>query len=243
MAVAALGAGYMLLSGANLARTTNANGAQLAQAGRIGLTAAAGAMLCALLFFLDAAFRDAAITIGPARINTFPLMVGAFGGFALTLVAAAWPWRFAATGVALVYYLIDLVVFLVVPPITDALVVAEHQTYLDGGRPTLVVVSWLWPLALIVGAAAIDLAFWLAQRRGMPPSTTKRWVIVAAVVGLALTVLVDPLYLAIGVLAPMQFGGAGVLLALAALLLGALGAWGGSWLGLELGASLGRAER
>jgi hypothetical protein len=242
MAVAALGAGYMLLSGANLARSTHTNGTQLALAGRIGLTVAAGAMLCALLFFLDASFDDAAFQLGPATINTFPLMVGAFGGFALALVAAAWPWRFAATGVALVYYLIDLVVFLVVPPITDALLVAEHQSYFRG-RPTLVVVSWLWPLTLIVGAAAIDLAFGYARRRGLPVPTTKRTVIVAAVLGLVLTVLVDPLYLAIGVVSLLRADGAGALLALAALLLGALGAWGGSWLGLELGASLGRAER
>jgi hypothetical protein len=239
MSIAALGAAYMLLSGANLAKAIGATVA--ARAGRIGATVAVAAMLFALLFYLDASFDAAAIPLGNASINTFPLMVGAFGGFALTLVAAGWPSRFAATGVALVYYLIDALVFLAVPPLTDALVVAEHQSYRHGVRPSLVVVSWLLPLTLIVGAAAIDLAFGYARRKGLPVSTTKRLVIVTAVIGLVLTALLDPLYIAIGVLSSRQ--GGGPLLALAALLLGGLGAWGGSWLGLEVGASLRRAER
>jgi hypothetical protein len=241
MAIAALGDVYLLTSGANL--VGGAGATALIRAARIGATIAVAAMLCTLYFFLDAAFDAAAIPLGPVSINTFPLMVGAFGGFALTLVASGWPSRFAATGVALAYYLLDALVFLAVPPLTDALVVAEHQSYRRGEHPPLVVVSWLMPLTLIVGAVAIDLAFGYARRHGLPTSATRRVVIVAAVIGLALSVLLDPIYLGLGIFSVMRDGGVGLLLALAAPLLGALGAWGGSWLGLEIGASLLRTER
>ncbi len=108
-------------------------------------------------------------------------------------------------------------------------------------HPTLVVVSYLWPLTVIVGAAAIDLAFGYARRNGLPAPATRRVVIASAVIGLIVTLLLDPLYLIAGVVSLIRDGAA--LLALAALLLGALGAWGGSWLGLEVGATLRRAER
>ena len=241
MAIAALGDVYLLTSGASLARGAGAT--TLVRAARIGATIAVAAMLCTLYFYLNAAFDDAAIPLGTVSINTFPLMVGAFGGFALTLVASGWPARFAATGVALAYYILDALIFLAVPPLTDALVAVEHQSYRRGEHPTLVVVSWLMPLTLIVGAAAVDLAFGYARRHGLPTSATMRLVIVAAVIGLVLTVLLDPLYLGIDFFPALSDAGGGLLLAFAAPLLGALGVWGGSWLGLEVGASLQRIVR
>jgi hypothetical protein len=241
MAIAAFGDVYLLASGANLARGVGAT--TLARAARIGATIAVAAMLCTLFFFLDAAFDDAAIPLGTVSINTFPLMVGAFGGFALTLVASGWPSRLAATGVALAYYLLDALIFLAVPPLTDALVLAERQSYRRGQHPTLVVVSWLMPLTLIVGAVAVDMAFGYARRHGLRTPATKRLVMVAAVIGLALAVLLDPLYLGLGVLSALSDAGDGLLPALAAPLLGAVGAWGGSWLGFDVGASLQRIER
>ncbi len=242
MSIVALGTAYMLLSGANLAGATGATWP--ARAGRIGVTVAAAALLCALLFFLDAAFRDAAIQLPHHRIDTYPLMVGVFGGFALALVAAAWPWRFAATGVALVYYLIDAIVFLAVPPLTDALVVAEHQSYLDGQRPTEVVVSLLWPLTLIIAAVLIDLAMGVARRRGWAAQQAGALVRWAAAIGCFLVALLHPIYVPFSLsIAHRFFDGPAVVAVALALLLGAAGGWVGSWLGLEVGASLRRAER
>jgi hypothetical protein len=248
MSIVALGAAYMLLSGANLAEATGTTGTTgatwPARAGRIGVTVAAGALLCALLFFLDAAFDDAAIRLPNHQIDTYPLMVGAFGGFALALVAAAWPWRFAATGAALAFYLIDAVVFLAVPPLTDALVVAEHQSYRHGGHPAIVVVSFLWPLTLIVGAALIDLAMGQARRRGWTARQTTARVRWAAALGGFLVPVLYPIYVSFSLSnAQDTFAGPAVLALALALLLGAAGGWLGSWLGLEVGASLRRAER
>jgi hypothetical protein len=170
-------------------------------------------------------------------------MVGAFGGFALALVAAAWPWRFAATGVALAFYLIDAAVFLAVPPLTDALVVAEHQSY-RRGHPAIVVVSFLWPLTLIVAAALIDLAIGIARRRGWTATQTTARVRWAAALGGFLVPLLYPIYVSFGLSnARDDFAGPAVVAVALALLLGAAGSWLGSWLGLEVGSSLRRAEK
>jgi hypothetical protein len=236
MSIAALGVAHLLLSGANLADGTAL--ARATRAARIGALVAIAGMLCALMFFLDAAFDDAAITIGPLTVDTYSLMVGGFGGFALALAVAAWPARFTALGVAAAYYAFDLVVFLVVPPLTEALRVAEHQVYKDGGRPTLVVVSWLMPATLIIGAAAIGYAANRARRLQLPAAALRARVGRAAVVGLLLTVVLHPIYLLITI--GNLSNGPGWLLGL---LLGAAGAWLGSRLGLEVGQSLRQVER
>jgi len=234
MAIAALGAAYMLLSAANLAAASGA--AWPARAGRVGAPIAAAVLLCVLMFYLDAAFDDAAFHLGGVTINTFPLMVGLFGGFAFALVVRAWPGRFAATGVAVVFYLVDALVYLVVPPLTDALVAVEHETY-RRGHPGYVVMSLLWPFTLIVAAALIDLAAGFARRRGWSGTRADRAILAAAAVGLVLVAALDPLYLGI------TLDAGNYLTLAAALLIGAAGAWAGGRLGLDTGASLARVER
>lgn len=241
MAVVALGAAYMLLSGANLAHTVGMT--RLAPLGRVGLTVAAAAMVSALLFFLDAAFSNASLWLGGLRVDTYPLMVGLFAGFGLALVAAAWPGRFAASSVALVFYALDLLVFVAVPPLTAALVVAEQQSYRHG-PPAEVLVSVLWPLTLILLAGAIDLTMGLARARAWSWRRTVSVVRWAAATGTVLVVLLYPIYVPTSLAYARRFDdGHAALALLAAVVLGAAAGWLGSWLGLELGASLGRAER
>jgi hypothetical protein len=243
MAIAALGVVHLLFSGANLASDTRLAGA--ARAARIGALVAIAAMLCALLFFLDASFDDAAINIGSITIDTYSLMVGGFGGFALALAVAAWPTRFTALGVAAAYYAIDLAAFLFIPPLTEALRVAENQVYRRGHPPTMVIVSWLMPVTFIIAAAAIDFAVHRARRAGLPAAALRRRIVWAAVVGLLLTVVLDPIYLLLSVRGLINGVGwvAGLLVLAAGLALGAAGAWLGSGLGLDVGTSLQRVER
>lgn len=238
MSIVALGVCYLLLSGANLAVGVGLSTA--ARAGRLGVSVALAGMLVALFFYLDASFSNAAISLGAVRIDTFALMVGAFGGFALALAVAALPWRLGATSVVTAYYAIDLVVFLLVPPLTDALVIAENQTY-RRGHPTFVVVPELMPLTLILAAGALDFAAGHARRLQLSALARRHSIQVAAVIGLGLTALLDPLYLAHDL--PGGRFLARLALFVVALLLGLVGAWLGSWLGLDVGDALARAER
>src|SRR5205807_2937325 len=103
MSVAAYGVAHLLLSGTNLASGTWQTGA--GRAGRIGVSVALASLIWILFFFLDAAFDDAAIHIGGVTIDTFALIIGGFGGFALALAVTAVPSRFAASRVVAAYRL------------------------------------------------------------------------------------------------------------------------------------------
>lgn len=246
MSIAAYGVAHLLLSGANLADGTWQTGT--ARAARIGVSVALASMIWILLFFLDAAFGDAAIHIGGVAINTFALMIGGFGGFALALAVTAIPSRFAASGVVAAYYAIDLAVFLIVPPLTDALRVAEHQSYLRGRPPQFVVVSFLAPILLIVAGAAIDFAVHRARRAHLPAAALRRRVQWAAVIGLLLAALLHRIYALsmIGSIVSQESASQRLLASLAAvaaLVLGGAGAWFSSGLGLDIGSALRQAER
>jgi hypothetical protein len=237
---------YLLLSGANLAQGRWPAGAR--RAGRIGVSLALASIIWVLFFFLDAAFNDAAIRLGGVTIDTYPLMIGTVGGFALALAVTAIPWRFAASGVVAAYYAIDLAVFLFVPPLTEALRVAEHQSYRRGHSPAFVVDSYLAPILLIAAGAAIDFAVYRARRADAPAATLRRRVQRAAMVGLLLAVLVNLLYVPITIgNITSQDGTAQMVLAslafVVALVLGAAGAWLGSGLGLNMGPAFQQAER
>ncbi|MGZ3678337.1 MAG: hypothetical protein ACXWQR_07185 [Ktedonobacterales bacterium] len=246
MSVAAYGVAHLLLSGANLAGGTWLAGA--GRAGRIGVSVAFASMIWILFFFLDAAFDDAAIHIGGGAIDTFALMIAGFGGFALALAVTAVPSRFAASGVVAAYYAIDLAVFLFVPPLTEALRVAEHQTYRRGQPPQFVVVSFLAPILLILAGAAIDFAVQRAGRAHAPAAALRRRVQRAAVVGLLLAALLNLLYvpIMIGTIVSQDSAPQTLLASLAvaaALVLGVAGAWFSSGLGLDIGTALREAER
>ncbi|MGZ3602245.1 MAG: hypothetical protein ACXWQ5_21920, partial [Ktedonobacterales bacterium] len=191
---------------------------------------------------------DAAIHIGGGAIDTFALMIGGFGGFALALAVTAVPSRFAASGVVAAYYAIDLAVFLFVPPLTEALRVAEHQTYRRGQPPQFVVVSFLAPILLILAGAAIDFTVQRARRAHAPAAALRRRVQRAAVVGLLLAVLLNLLYvpLMISTIVSQDSAPQTLLASLAvaaALVLGVTGAWFSSGLGLDIGTALREAER
>jgi hypothetical protein len=246
MGIAAYGVAHLLLSGANLAGGTWQTGA--ARTARIGVSVALASMIWILFFFLDAAFDDAAIHIGGVDINTFALMIGGVGGFALALAVTAIPSRFAASGVVAAYYAIDLAVFLFVPPLTEAVRVAEHQAYRRGQPPQFVVVSFLAPILLIVAGAAIDFAVYRARRAHLPAAALRRRVQRAAVIGLLLAALLSRLYVPIMISTIVSQDGTPLrllasLAAVAALVLGGAGAWFSSGLGLDIGTALREAER
>lgn len=246
MSIAAYGVAHLLLSGANLAGGAWRVGAE--RAVRIGVSVALASMIWILFFFLDAAFGDAAIHLGGVDINTFALMIGGFGGFALALAVTAIPSRFAASGIVAAYYAIDLAVFLIVPPLTEAIRVAEHQSYLRGRHPQFVVVSFLAPILLIVAGVAIDFAVHRARRAHVSVAVLRKRVQWAAVIGLLLAALLSRLYVPfmIGTILSQDSTSQRLLAALAAvvaLVLGGAGAWFGSGLGLDIGTALRQVER
>jgi hypothetical protein len=246
MAIATLGAAYMLRSGASLA--ARAGAAATARAGELGVIGALAALMSMLLLFLDAALANLYLSFFGLPISVFPLMVGIFGMFALTAVVRAVPWPGAASVAVGVYYLLDLLVFLAVPPLTDALVVAEHQTY-RSGPPQLVVVSAVWPLSLIVAAVLLDIAARRVRRRRLTGTAASRPLLLAAVLGTILVPLLDPFFLSRG-LSRVTKGGLGhhglllvVVVLLLALLLGAAAAWLGGRVGVDVGDSMAATGR
>ena len=246
MAAAALGTAYMLRSSAVLA--ARAGQAARARAGELGTIVALGLLTSMLLLFLDAALANLYLVLAGLRVSVFPLMLGAFGMFPLAVALRSVPWPRAATAAVVVYYALDLVTFLAIPPLTNALVVAEHQTY-RVGPPHVVVVSLVWPLSLIVAGVLLDVAAGYARRRRLRSTAAYRPVLAAAVAGTPLVAVLDPFFVsrALARGAGRGLGQHGVLLALVllivALLLGALSAWIAGRAGLEMGDSLAVAER
>ena len=173
-------------------------------------------------------------------------MCGGFGAFPLAIAARAHPWRWAASGIAAVYCALDLLLFLAVPPLTDALVVAEQQTYRNG-RPQMVVVSVIWPLSLIVAAVLIDLAARAARQHAWPYRLARRRIVLAATIGFVLVPLLDPWFELLSFktfVTRLSLSGAAIPVTfVASLALGALGALVASWLGADVGESLRGTER
>src|SRR5260370_34083865 len=173
-------------------------------------------------------------------------MCGGFGAFPLAIAARAHPWRWAASGIAAVYYALDLLLFLAVPPLTDALVVAEQQTYRNG-RPQMVVVSVIWPLSLIVAAVLIDLAARAARRHAWPYRLARQRIVLAATIGFVLVPLLDPWFELLSFktfVTRLSLSGAAIPVTfVASPALGALGALVASWLGADIGESLRGTER
>ncbi|HEV2235921.1 MAG TPA: hypothetical protein VGR57_04585 [Ktedonobacterales bacterium] len=244
MAFAALGVAAWLLSAAQHATRAGAAGA--ARAGELGALLAGAVAAGTLLLFLDAAFGRMEINLFGLPLNVFPVMCAGFGAFPLAVVARAHPWRWAACLTAAGFYALDLLVFFAIPRLTDALVVAEQQTY-RFDRPRFADVSLLWPITLIIGALALDLAVRAARRRGWSAVATRRRLALAAAVGFTLVVLLDP-WFTLGsfrnFVAHLELKGAMRLASyLASLALGALAGLVAGWLGAATGESLAGIER
>jgi hypothetical protein len=244
MAFAALGVAAWLLSAATHATRRGAAGA--ARMGRLGALLAFAAAASTLLLFLDAAFGRMQVNLFGLPLDVFPVMCAGFGAFPLAVAACAHPWRWAASSAATAFYALDLLLFVAIPPLTDALVRAEQQTYRHG-QPRIVVVALIWPITLIIGAVALDLAARAARRSGRSAAATRRRLALAAGVGFTLVVLLDPWFTLSSFrtfVAWLGLDGAVVPLSyVASVALGALAALVAGWLGAATGESLSEIER
>jgi hypothetical protein len=244
MAFAALGVAAWLLSSAHLATRAGAAGA--ARAGYLGALLAFAVTAGTLLLLLDAAFGRMHLDLFGLPLDIFPVMCAGFGAFPLAAAARAHPWRWAASLVAAGFYALDLILYVAIPPLTDALVTAEQQTYLFG-HPRIVIVAMVWPITLIIAALLLDLAVRMAQRRLWSDSATRRRLALAAGVGFTLVVLLDPWFtLASFHNFVARLGLAGPVVPVsyvASVALGALAALVAGWLGAATGESLRGIER
>ena len=165
----------------------------------------------------------------------YPVLVALFGAFVLAGAALAFRWSGAATGTVLVYLLLRQVLFVFVPPAVDAVVQLEGQTYRTAA-PIETFVPFAMPQWLIVAAVLLDLAVWLARRRGWP---LRAVVVISAVAGFLAVAALDTNWIAFGMAKFPTFDGR--LILAASLPWTVVGAIVGSWFGLVLGASLHRA--
>ncbi len=238
MIIAAFGAVFMLMSAANLASKVHASRA--VRVGYVGVIVALATMMGIYTIILVQAFSDLSyITLGAVSINVYPLMIAAFGALILVAAVHAIPWRAVATSITVVYLFLDLAIYLFVPPAMNALVQIEQQSFLPSKRGIPpVVLSFQWQYTLIIAAVLLDLAIYFARRKGWSPRLHKVVVFTTTMVSFVLVAVLNPLYIP----SLLRHGNPLVILALS-LPVGLLGAYVGSWIGLDMGKSLQHIER
>ena len=238
MGAVALGAVYMLASGAHLAeRAGLARAARLGNLGQVTAYAATLGLFTLLLFDALDADTPRLLQLGPVAINVFPLLGGVLGSWLLSAAAQTVPGRRPALRVAAVYLLLPLVVLLFVGRATDWLAAAEGLTYRsDRADLHLPEVAFLWPLAPVIAALLLDRVAARLRR----PDGTLPW---DPALLRALTICLVPI--------PV-IGPAGVLIVLyttglvgllPTVLLGAGGVVTGTWLGLRMGQAVRPLDR
>lgn len=235
MALAALGATYMLTSAARLAGQANALGAR--RAAELGVIVAFGTLLSIFSFLLfNALGHDGQIPLGRLHLTVFPTLAALLGGWTLIAVRQAVPWRWAATAAVLVSLILVGIVALYVPTATDLLVQAEHLSYRS--TPGAAVVFLEWPMTqAIIAAIGIDLVTQRAKRRAWSQRRlTVTLALLAFVTAIPMLPLVPWFVLALAVRT-------GVLGFFFSLILGALSAYLGLWFGRRMGASLQSADQ
>ncbi len=229
MGLVALGAAYMQSSAATLATRNGDTGG--ARAASLGGLLALGVMMC--IFMLLADFTGEMLTIFTAIV-----LLAFVSAWALFAAVRAVEWRWAATCVGVVYGLFALLMQVFVPPATDALVAIEHLSFRKADAP-FSLMAFQWPLGAILAAILFDIIREVARRRNW---SARRLIVVAVVL---IGILSSPFFaLAIwlrdegGTISPLY-----LLLFLALSLLGIPGAYIGSRLGRNMGASMRVLER
>lgn len=242
MTIAALGGVFMLMSAANLA--SNMRSFRSARFARAGAVVALATMMGIYTIILSPALGDQSlITLGAVTINLYPLMLAALGGLILVAAVQAIPWRAVATSIVAVYLLLDLVIYLFVPPAMNILVRIEQQSFLPtkrGGLPP-VVLSLEWQYTLIIIAVLLDVVVYFARRKNWSPRLHRTALIATAMAGFALVAVCNPFYIP-AMMRLLRAGDPLLTLALS-LLIGLLGAYIGSWFGLDMGKSLRHIKR
>ena len=238
MTIAAFGAVFMLMSAANLASKVHVS--RSVRLGYVGAIVALATMMGIYTIILVQAFGNLSyITLGVVSINVYPLMIASFGALILVAAVYAIPWKAVATSIAVVYLFLDLAIYLFVPPAMNALVQFEQLSLLPVKRGTPpVVLSFQWQYTFIIAAVLLDLAIYLARRKGWSPRFQKTVVFMTTMVGFVLVAVLNPLYIP----SVIRHGDLLAIL-IVSLPLGLLGAYIGSWFGLSVGESMQHIER
>jgi hypothetical protein len=227
MGATALGGAYLLASAGRLAAGQGARGAE-----RLGCLGAVAAFAAAFNLFTFLVFNgmgeDGMIDLGAFTVNVFPFLATLLSASILVVAVRVVPWRWTATGVALVGLVLVAVVAVFVPPATDLLVQVEHQQF-RRSDPGISLVAFQWPLMPVLAAVAIDLV-----RRGSRGSAVP--IAICCLLACLPVIPISPLR---GIVLFVALGAAG---AAGSLLLGLTGAVWGAWLGSRAGLALANAE-
>jgi hypothetical protein len=259
VSVGCLGIIYILADGAQLAAKQGAQWA--AQVGYIGVIVACATLLSFLSILLLNALSTGYLHFGNLTFTVYPLMLGAFGIFVMMLATRALPWRAASTSVVIVYLVIGLGIYLLVPSLMTLNLHLEQQALLPSA-PTVSIVAVEWQYWVIIAAVLLDIVVWVSQRMRWPLRSTNWVTFVVASIGISLSAFFYPLFLRTArahaslasavkgtVQATTQSQAAGnlphtniVVIVVVSLLLGLLGTWLGYWLGTGTGESMRRKQ-
>jgi hypothetical protein len=265
--ICCLGVVSILVEGARLAAQQGAK--RVARVADLSAIVALATLMGMFSFFLPEALFTGYISLGTLAFTVYPLMLGGMGTFVLSVAVRALPWRGIATRVAVVYALLGIAQFLVIPPLMTWLLGIEQEHLLPGApRVSSMAVSWQYPL--IVAAIFLDIVTWFAQRGKWSRRRTNRVTLIAASVGMSLAALFYPFFidsqflstalgysnLGSGFATPVDDAGKGVqaipqmsmnttfaVVMVISLLLGILGTYGGYWLGGRMGESMRRKDQ
>ncbi len=235
MALVALGSAYMLVSAAHLASDEGAQAAR--RAASIGVVVALATMMSLFTFLLfELLGRRGYIDLGFLSVNIFMFFAALLGTWTFVAAKQAISWRWAATSVVAVYYLLALIVNFYVPPVTGILMNTEHLTFRQD-NPGVAIVTFEWPLLPILAAVVIDIVTQIARRKGW---SLRRLIITEgtiAIIGFVPVLLWSPA-------ATLRlFHNLGFVGFIVTLLLGWLGSLLGTWFGQRMGSSMQQVER
>ncbi|MDQ2885432.1 MAG: hypothetical protein M3Y39_05020 [Chloroflexota bacterium] len=234
MALVALGCAYMLVSAAHLAARLDAPIAR--RVATLGVMTAQAVMMSIFTFLLfELIGRRWTLDLGFLSLNFFIAFAALLGCWTFVTATRVLPWRWAATSVVGIYYLVALIDNFYVPPVTGTLMTTEHLA-LRQANPGVSIVTFEWPLLPLLAALAIDSVTQMARRRNWSLRRLILTEATIAIIGFLPVLLWSPASVArlFSILGPVGF--------VASLLLGWLGCWLGTWFGQRMGASMQQVE-
>jgi len=233
MGIVALGAVYMLVSVARLAKGQNdALTTRVAYAGAVVALATMMSLFTILLF--DALRGGNLLRLGSLRLSVFPLLSSILIAFIFVVAVYAIPRRWAATSVVTCYCLLAGVMAVFVQPATDWLLTVERLSYRRASHPFTSLVALQWFLTPIVAAILIDVIIYQARQKHWSQRKLTMSLALCALISGAFPLVPGSPLLPVGQL--LQVGVAGFALSL---LIGL----GGSFLGTTFGRNVGESLR
>jgi hypothetical protein len=230
----ALGATYMLFSAARLAAQSDALVAR--RVGYLGVVVGFATTLSHLTLLLPDALgnQNFRMVIGFIPFNLFLPLSGLASAWILVAATSVIPWRATATFVTGIYLAIALLFTAFVPPMMSWLVASEQLSYRRnlGMAAYFSVVMLRWPLVIIAGAVLIDIFTALARKRHWPRITLFAALAAAALLGSI------PFAVSVPDISLQMAARLGITGMLVSILLGAMGAIAGVWLGQRTSTSI-----